>query len=120
MKDRRKHDKLNTLQKHCHHLFFFFIIRRPPRHTLFPYTTLFRSPRRASRSRRGNGPRGRHHPPAHQPARGDRKSTRLYSSHGSISYAVACLKKKNISEWETTATTLWKAVSGDRSPADTC
>src|SRR6266581_920360 len=64
------------------------MIRRPPRSTLFPYTTLFRSRRPgrmahppAPRSRRADGPR-------------DRKSTRLNSSHPSISYAVFCLKKK--------------------------
>src|ERR1039457_7199175 len=68
--------------------FFFLMIRRPPRSTLFPYTTLFRSRRcrgsRPSRIRRsgcGAGPR-------------DRKSTRLNSSHLVISYAVFCLKKK--------------------------
>src|SRR5258708_28518154 len=78
------------------------MIRRPPRSTLFPYTTLFRSQlggslgaravTRASRSIRGGqreverrpGPWGR-----------DRKSTRLNSSHQIISYAVFCLKKKN-------------------------
>src|SRR5947209_13599722 len=77
------------------HLFFFFLmIRRPPRSTLFPYTTLFRS-----------------HPPTQpsvpkvsevmdevpaQKSRAplDRKSTRLNSSHANISYAVFCLKKK--------------------------
>src|SRR5206468_6531742 len=100
------------------HLFFFFFltIRPPPRSTLFPYTTLFRSaprggacetcradaparprsrasagtvrsrgcPRRLRRSRLVGGC-----------ARGDRKSTRLNSSHDQISYAVFCLKKKN-------------------------
>src|SRR2546422_8560381 len=91
------------------------MIRRPPRSTLFPYTTLFRScpgrralessclpcavapahlgsrerrdespPPRESRASRSTYPRGR----------GDRKSTRLNSSHGYISYAVFCLKKK--------------------------
>src|SRR5438067_8280123 len=71
------------------------MIRRPPRSTLFPYTTLFRSDRfrdaRESRvrqsTRRTRGPRQRRRP--------DRKSTRLNSSHVSISYAVFCLKKKN-------------------------
>src|SRR6266542_2003712 len=66
------------------------MIRRPPRSTLFPYTTLFRPRARASR-RRGSGSAPR---PAAPPAR-DRKSTRLNSSHGSNSYAVFCLKKKN-------------------------
>src|SRR2546422_2699231 len=77
------------------------MIRRPPRSTLFPYTTLFRSlvwrrdpagavlPRAATAGRRrGDEHRLRHH--------GDRKSTRLNSSHGYISYAVFCLKKKKI------------------------
>src|SRR5256885_10695078 len=84
--------------------FFFLMIRRPPRSTLFPYTTLFRS---AS----GPGPADvepLHRLPgavgggqaAHRPAaagrsrRQDRKSTRLNSSHLVISYAVFCLKKK--------------------------
>src|SRR6266852_9054582 len=66
--------------------FFFLMIRRPPRSTLFPYTTLFRS-RFALR-----GPPGRHGTCARWVV--DRKSTRLNSSHGSISYAVFCLKKK--------------------------
>src|SRR2546429_2971342 len=73
--------------------FFFLMIRRPPRSTLFPYTTLFRSPRRGSwhhRSGRSTGKPGRA-PPA---IGTDRKSTRLNSSHGYISYAVFCLKKK--------------------------
>src|SRR5580698_11329361 len=72
-------------------LLFFLMIRRPPRSTLFPYTTLFRS-RRRSRDRGGQAlwDAGRH--------RGrDRKSTRLNSSHMSSSYAVFCLKKKKIS-----------------------
>src|SRR5687768_18280901 len=81
--------------------FFFLMIRRPPRSTLFPYTTLFRSwgrihspgntssstPRKGERS----GPRSSISPP---PSVKDRKSTRLNSSHGYISYAVFCLKKK--------------------------
>src|SRR6266542_6304278 len=67
--------------------FFFLMIRRPPRSTLFPYTTLFRS-REPARRREAPSCRHRHAP------RRDRKSTRLNSSHGSISYAVFCLKKK--------------------------
>src|SRR5688572_31294615 len=70
---------------------FFLMIRRPPRSTLFPYTTLFRSPRRRRRLR------GTHRPlrlPAARQRHGDRKSTRLNSSHSQISYAVFCLKKK--------------------------
>src|SRR5215208_1069019 len=71
---------------------FFLMIRRPPRSTLFPYTTLFRSPRRARRS--GPARRGRPPPGAPRRRQGDRKSTRLNSSHVAISYAVFCLKKK--------------------------
>src|SRR2546422_3317494 len=82
-------------------LFFFLMIRRPPRSTLFPYTTLFRSPyrRRPQRSCRRRRPLAWPRPsdssPGPCPASGrDRKSTRLNSSHGYISYAVFCLKKK--------------------------
>src|SRR6266853_5184672 len=67
---------------------FFLMIRRPPRSTLFPYTTLFRSAAADARAR-GGGP---HHLPC--PWHQDRKSTRLNSSHSQISYAVFCLKKK--------------------------
>src|SRR2546422_8536864 len=84
------------------------MIRRPPRSTLFPYTTLFRS----RDLRGGGGRRERGHRPStlrrgdtgnsgewqgrgtRDPAHEDRKSTRLNSSHGYISYAVFCLKKK--------------------------
>src|SRR5258707_9137895 len=85
------------------------MIRRPPRSTLFPYTTLFRSVhgKHDGNRRRGDG----HVPDGHggRPGdgsrkgrrglpggrvRGDRKSTRLNSSHANISYAVFCLKKK--------------------------
>src|SRR6266567_5721157 len=66
--------------------FFFLMIRRPPRSTLFPYTTLFR-PRGDSRPAPWPPPPAAHHPL-------DRKSTRLNSSHSQISYAVFCLKKK--------------------------
>src|SRR2546422_8538355 len=83
--------------------FFFLMIRRPPRSTLFPYTTLFRS--RHALQHPVSVPRGG---PGVVPRRGpdrrgdrvvrrprpDRKSTRLNSSHGYISYAVFCLKKK--------------------------
>src|SRR5256885_11361263 len=93
--------------------FFFLMIRRPPRSTLFPYTTLFRSPRlwqgRASadpplhllrRGVRGRvrlrvpRTRGLAEPGGTADRAGDRKSTRLNSSHLVISYAVFCLKKK--------------------------
>src|SRR2546430_10586144 len=86
------------------------MIRRPPRSTLFPYTTLFRSyhglgESRADRLRRPQGLHGGRVQPrrsavADPPADdlGDRKSTRLNSSHSQISYAVFCLKKKTNSE----------------------
>src|SRR2546427_9464684 len=90
------------MRQRCRLSFFFLMIRRPPRSTLFPYTTLFRSS--------GSGPSslldfdpsqeetGSHSVKA--PGTGnrfeeiDRKSTRLNSSHSQISYAVFCLKKK--------------------------
>src|SRR3712207_8039743 len=100
--------------------FFFLMIRRPPRSTLFPYTTLFRSreehgapPRRAPERARGQAPRPQRRAAARRrrPALGpveravrdrsglrDRKSTRLNSSHANISYAVFCLKKKHITK----------------------
>src|SRR2546426_2502789 len=67
------------------------MIRRPPRSTLFPYTTLFRSPRCARSSPPGQPDHAADAPRPQQP---DRKSTRLNSSHLVISYAVFCLKKK--------------------------
>src|SRR5438477_8231059 len=86
------------------------MMRRPPRSTLFPYTTLFRSSGRAARDRPGEadvrrracecaaalGGAGEHGGVSRrrQVRRQDRKSTRLNSSHMSISYAVFCLKKK--------------------------
>src|SRR5688572_33472069 len=86
------------------YLFFFLMIRRPPRSTLFPYTTLFRS---GDRERGSHQHGGNHARPANEqhdvlgrqrrrclPAGEDRKSTRLNSSHSQISYAVFCLKKK--------------------------
>src|SRR2546430_9671790 len=86
------------------------MIRRPPRSTLFPYTTLFRSsqagpmggtrrqrrpqvPPRGRSLHASSGPRGGQHGGSGEPAK-DRKSTRLNSSHSQISYAVFCLKKK--------------------------
>src|SRR3712207_6929576 len=92
------------------------MIRRPPRSTLFPYTTLFRS--RNIRVKRGDAGRGHlvgtgqrsrigtdvlegaclgHLSEGGEVVAGDRKSTRLNSSHANISYAVFCLKKKNTS-----------------------
>src|SRR3712207_6898127 len=90
---------------------FFLMIRRPPRSTLFPYTTLFRSPAQGlaalvrGRDRRPLGGQGHQRlerdrvtalrQQQDQPeGRPDRKSTRLNSSHANISYAVFCLKKK--------------------------
>src|SRR2546430_15494745 len=73
-------------------LFFFLMIRRPPRSTLFPYTTLFRSQSRYRRRRRGQV--SFYPTPYANRIQGDRKSTRLNSSHSQISYAVFCLKKK--------------------------
>src|SRR2546426_6876730 len=89
----------------CFLLFFFLMIRRPPRSTLFPYTTLFRSPavrrehaRRPARNLQRRERRAHAHGlGARWPRAGrrrDRKSTRLNSSHLVISYAVFCLKKK--------------------------
>src|SRR5258708_21511165 len=85
------------------------MIRRPPRSTLFPYTTLFRSrtarldgtlvpqPRRAADSARV-AVRRAHESRDHGVREEDRKSTRLNSSHQIISYAVFCLKKKNAAQ----------------------
>src|SRR3712207_6848235 len=92
------------------------MIRRPPRSTLFPYTTLFRSSRKERRMRRALtlltamglvillagamvllaalGPSGASRAEAQPSESRDRKSTRLNSSHANISYAVFCLKKK--------------------------
>src|SRR3712207_8325249 len=94
------------------------MMRRPPRSTLFPYTTLFRSLKRQPNARHGDADHGvlreqllrvglrgdrrardwAQHGPASRPCddRQDRKSTRLNSSHANISYAVFCLKKKDM------------------------
>src|SRR5256885_10246639 len=97
------------------------MIRRPPRSTLFPYTTLFRS-RRGARRPPGRWPEGQHHRrrervpvrrvlaggarPGDTPGE-DRKSTRLNSSHLVISYAVFCLKKKkNNTRYRQSTTTI--------------
>src|SRR5205807_10500661 len=81
--------------------FFFLMIRRPPRSTLFPYTTLFRSGHSGESGQAGvddpqaGFPDHRHGSvQAHRGHGEDRKSTRLNSSHLVISYAVFCLKKK--------------------------
>src|SRR5260221_8939180 len=92
----------------CVPLFFFLMIRRPPRSTLFPYTTLFRSHGAFGRSRGdrlgtpprrrrpADGSRVRGNDAVVEACRSDRKSTRLNSSHTVISYAVFFLKKKKI------------------------
>src|SRR3712207_7066222 len=102
------------------------MIRRPPRSTLFPYTTLFRSLQdlldgAMPAVQRGADPHGVLDNGVHRtsfgagfairpqtavaaPARKDRKSTRLNSSHANISYAVFCLKKKTIHQDNLTAT----------------
>src|SRR5438270_1361331 len=81
-------------------LFFFLLIPRPPRSTLFPYTTLFRS--LSWSISLGSGTSGGTLAPLFTIADGnaaaDRKSTRLNSSHSQISYAVFCLKKKKKKE----------------------
>src|SRR5258707_5385471 len=80
--------------------FFFLMIRRPPRSTLFPYTTLFRSTMMRVLGRLAARAGDFHHPlldergDEHLVVALDRKSTRLNSSHANISYAVFCLKKK--------------------------
>src|SRR2546428_4473177 len=94
-------------------MLFFLMIRRPPRSTLFPYTTLFRSGQPLDRAGEPlvgpedlDGQKADGHQRDHQLLRGgnqeklviplvDRKSTRLNSSHDQISYAVFCLKKNN-------------------------
>src|SRR5690606_41749375 len=100
---------------------FFLMIRRPPRSTLFPYTTLFRSPLQrfampAGRQRHGAAElqflpwqlQYRNLLACQRAPGGDRKSTRLNSSHVKISYAVFCLKKKKHRTprtWRNTLTT---------------
>src|SRR2546430_5840379 len=105
--------------------FFFLMIRRPPRSTLFPYTTLFRSIvvlKRPGRPARAFGPIL--HDPRNQLGRQrigveeveDRKSTRLNSSHSQISYAVFCLKKKK----EKFVYGVLSTLSKHHSPTDPC
>src|SRR5260221_5519021 len=87
------------------YFFFFLMIRRPPRSTLFPYTTLFRSEGTGSRVKQSSVRKGfcannfeNRTRTAWAP---DRKSTRLNSSHTVISYAVFCLKKKKNKKYTT-------------------
>src|SRR3712207_8646290 len=102
------------ISRSMYSVFFFLMIRRPPRSTLFPYTTLFRSGGAVEEHQVLLGDLLQHLPDARvdplddplgrldvegvaaldQPAHQDRKSTRLNSSHANISYAVFCLKKK--------------------------
>src|SRR3712207_7150528 len=102
-------------------IFFFLMIRRPPRSTLFPYTTLFRSEPDEVRHHDAVPGGGEHRDhlavqvaprrlPVDAQQRGDRKSTRLNSSHANISYAVFCLKKKKKQH----TNTLIKAISHHR------
>src|SRR2546430_8553257 len=91
-------------ESHIGLCFFFLMIRRPPRSTLFPYTTLFRSVVHLAGHQGGESPGQRGTPVVADHVglryvqlgqdRQDRKSTRLNSSHSQISYAVFCLKKK--------------------------
>src|SRR2546429_6449692 len=93
------------------------MIRRPPRSTLFPYTTLFRSlhaqgnhgaaRESAEHAARAAARRGRHG------AARDRKSTRLNSSHGYISYAVFCLKKKKQNTTHTSLVNKRSCINAD-------
>src|SRR3712207_7922477 len=104
--------------------FFFLMIRRPPRSTLFPYTTLFRSPSYGDATVLSSGltrctsdPRparvGRN---GSRAAAADRKSTRLNSSHANISYAVFCLKKNKREETQTSVTQTQGTRSQTRVP----
>src|SRR2546430_2994878 len=98
----------------CVIVFFFLMIRRPPRSTLFPYTTLFRSLSKKEGSRTCGCPSWRS-----LGAGQDRKSTRLNSSHSQISYAVFCLKKKK--EQRITSTTNTSRTTEDHiSPSIQC
>src|SRR2546426_7003055 len=104
---------------HFHAIFFFLMIRRPPRSTLFPYTTLFRSPidglAELQRLVDDDIEHARFGIAIHvtdqktEDRLRDRKSTRLNSSHLVISYAVFCLKKKNTSVTPTFSSTKRRA-----------
>src|SRR2546430_12865872 len=114
-----KHD--HTL--HPSLLFFFLMIRRPPRSTLFPYTTLFRSgqhPRHleaAQHSRPDRARLGAVRDAELRPV--DRKSTRLNSSHSQISYAVFCLKKKKQTDAQRTLSYAPHRLANDPTSAST-
>src|SRR5438552_14153056 len=96
-------------------VFFFLMIRRPPRSTLFPYTTLFRSAIASALDRAAQALRA--NPLASDPLQQDRKSTRLNSSHQIISYAVFCLKKKKPTT-KNTASPVSKKPSSSHSSSD--
>src|SRR5258707_2171058 len=101
------------------YIVFFFMIRRAPRSTLFPYTTLFRSPGDASCSHRfamqADGtlafPYRVVGVPSTRYGNADRKSTRLNSSHANISYAVFCLNRKTTAYRESGAVTLSSGIA---------
>src|SRR2546429_6433181 len=99
------------------YLFFFFLmIRRPPRSTLFPYTTLFRSNKAKAAAPRSFCPSstGAYPLAGLRQDKADRKSTRLNSSHGYISYAVFCLKKKKQKHKQHTMLTTKKKITPSR------
>src|SRR2546427_2515561 len=105
------------MSSHIYFIFFFLMIRRPPRSTLFPYTTLFRS-RRQLRNERSSADVGAPRSLLRRQLRKrvDRKSTRLNSSHSQISYAVFCLKKKkciSLRLSQTVAYPCWTYMSQD-------
>src|SRR3712207_8729369 len=114
-----------VIMHNAQYIFFFLMIRRPPRSTLFPYTTLFRSAlaiiaefddehrcaitlRSLGRLWQASGDADLPHTIAL-----DRKSTRLNSSHANISYAVFCLKKKNNNDEDTAADLVYRTLTGD-------
>src|SRR5688572_32536453 len=102
------------------------MIRRPPRSTLFPYTTLFRSVQEAADISREIYvglvlDRALGLPVLMASSEGDRKSTRLNSSHSQISYAVFCLKKKKNTKTATSATSfLIKPITVQNGIPDSC
>src|SRR3712207_8800102 len=94
------------------------MIRRPPRSTLFPYTTLFRSPRVHDAEpwssldiRQASHATATAQHPGGSAVAVDRKSTRLNSSHANISYAVFCLKKKNANRYKCSLHTSYSTQS---------
>src|SRR5436189_2177968 len=94
------------LRTPCHFFSFFLMIRRPPRSTLFPYTTLFRSSNQITSRCVHNALGLSSGTGGVEQEERDRKSTRLNSSHRCISYAVFCLKKKNKDDIHTDDTVL--------------